>query len=878
MYQTIVVGCGSRGRDHIHAVQGVRQLQLAGVVDSDSTVLQRTMTEHRVAGWTLLEDAMTRTAPQVVVLATHAGARASLCKTAARFDCVKAIVLEKPMATSLEEAHELVTLCQDRKILLLVSHQLRFCPEFVAARKAIEQNQLGRVTHLRGNCYGNLLNQGPHIIDAVTWLVGGKKPLWVSSRATVDPYLLQRFTPARNPMREDSSHAAPGSMTHTIEFEGGVRADLETGLLYQRSESFVDDWLQKRITITGTEGMAECQAAGHFKLLTRNSPNWKFDTGDIANYQSATRLFYVELASSLQDGVPHRCVATDGLAGMEILTACAQSALDGRTVSWPLRARPDVLKELQEFSRAPQQRISESTIPDRPSRADSSGRCRICVISPVPDHRGHLLDCLDSWVHQKGIGADQYQIIFVADGKEPGLEEELRGRLRPQDRLLQLASDNETKLYDLAIRETECEWVLLTEPHCIAEPFCLQQLLKYLDDTGLDGACLRSIPGNDANRFARQEHRAYREGFQFWSLEGDWRKVILRGLAMRRKDYIEVGGFECEFGRFAEWALAAALHKHGTRLGYASGSAVIHYDNDNFGDLFPPVYDFARGECAYRDHHAQEYCDRYFGCPPEWQMRSGFDRKGAKDSFRLAWKYFWRKARRGQLRNLQSATALLGTMIRHVPTVLFGPRYQAGLAYAKMMFARSLVRLPTFSEERLYRRFQRLYLAMVHYARIDYLTSQSNPATVSNSAAAKPVSAINTYEPGTMCAGDLVGFHVAETWKGKGFRWSEPVAQIRLAEPPGDLEITLQTHAVREIARGAQPELYWNGRRIDKSRKSMGTDCIIVRVDRADCKAYGIQRLGIACHPLKRKEVSPNETRNLGLPVFQVRVKRLDAA
>ena len=107
----------------------------------------------------------------------------------------------------------------------------------------------------------------------------------------------------------------------------------------------------------------------------------------------------------------------------------------------------------------------------------------------------------------------------------------------------------------------------------LAEPECLEALLAHFAAHDQDGACCRSI-GISTNAIARMEERLFDEGFRTWSREGHWCKVIMRGFAVRRSVYLADGGFEHAYGRFAEFALAATMHRRGRRLGFATGAAV----------------------------------------------------------------------------------------------------------------------------------------------------------------------------------------------------------------------------------------------------------------------------------------------------------------
>jgi len=242
----------------------------------------------------------------------------------------------------------------------------------------------------------------------------------------------------------------------------------------------------------------------------------------------------------------------------------------------------------------------------------------ISVVFTLLDHNGHGVECAESWARAQDLSRGRYEVIVVGSGREPEVEETVRPLLADQDRLLRLDSTQELALHDHGARASRGRWLLFTEAHTVAEPGCLVSLLEYLDGhaSAYAGACIRSTDGGSINPIARCERRWYSEGFEEWSREGDWRKVTIRGFAIRREAYLEVGGFEHRFGCFAETAMAATLDHSGLRLGYAPAAAVKHYDATRVADLLTYIREYREGELAYRATHPPGYCERYFGAPP----------------------------------------------------------------------------------------------------------------------------------------------------------------------------------------------------------------------------------------------------------------------
>jgi predicted dehydrogenase len=760
------------------------------------------------------------------------------------------------MARNLAEAGRILALGEATGMRVVVGHQLRFCPEFVALKEAIEGGEIGRPTALSGWCYGNLLDQGPHLLDMACWLAGSRPALWVMSQQCADRAALERFAAGSAPRWEDAAHPAPPWMVHHIAFEGGLRATLETGPLYQRSAHFVDDWLQKRVRVLGADGMAEAQAAGYFRLR-RHGAGGRELAGTLAGYQGATRAFHEALRDAVLHGGPHRNDGRDALRAFELLVACAQSAADGSIATWPLDGGRDPLVELAAPRGSENGRVRRPQAAARDPEAGAAREPEFSVVVPLPDHRGHALDCLRSWTASQDYPGERYEVIVVGNGTEPEVEAEARALLRPGDRLLRLETPNELAMYHHGAQAARGRWLLFTEPHCEAEPECLAELARYLAATPCAGACLRSVPGHDGRR-ARLERRQFEEGFAAWSRPGDWRKVIMRGFVLRRDVYEDVGGFEHRFDRFAEWALAATLHSRGLVLGYAPGAAVKHFDTTSFAELFPSVVSFTQGECAYRAERPGPYCDDYFGAAAEWVDRRRHRRDVAREALRSAGRSlgrgWWRAGRPG----LRFAAAMARALLGHLPAAAFGPWPRVLRARLALRLARLRLAVARRQGEAEYRAYRALWDAMVTFARVDYLARHDRAGRAAGAPGLEIDVAAHSDDR-------LAGFHGRETFRGRDFRWTGPVATLWLDVPPGRYEVALDTGGL--LAPDRLVAVFWNRHAVPAAALERRDGRLSFRVPAEWC-APGEQVLGLTCAPLAGS--SPSERRSLGVPLFAV--------
>ena len=113
-------------------------------------------------------------------------------------DCLhhnKHVLIEKPMALTLEDADRIIQLAKEKDKKVCVAHQNRFIPAVQRLKRAVDEGRFGRLVHgtartlwARDDGYycqapwrgtkaldgGTLMNQCIHNIDLLQWMLGGE--------------------------------------------------------------------------------------------------------------------------------------------------------------------------------------------------------------------------------------------------------------------------------------------------------------------------------------------------------------------------------------------------------------------------------------------------------------------------------------------------------------------------------------------------------------------------------------------------------------------------------------------------------------------------------------------------------------------------------
>ena len=176
-----VVGLGIMGSHHVRVLRGLEGVQLAAVVDPDP--VRRAGAERAypgLAAYASIEEALQATALDFACVAVPA---ASLAPVA--HDALAAglhVLVEKPMATTVEAARALVADAHDRGLMLAVGFVERFNPAVVALKETLAEGMLGRVYQLharrlspfpdRDSMLGVALDLATHDIDVMRFILG----------------------------------------------------------------------------------------------------------------------------------------------------------------------------------------------------------------------------------------------------------------------------------------------------------------------------------------------------------------------------------------------------------------------------------------------------------------------------------------------------------------------------------------------------------------------------------------------------------------------------------------------------------------------------------------------------------------------------------
>lgn len=177
-----VVGAGAMGRHHARVYHELDDVTLVGVADPDEAgtdfVARRygtpTFAEHRAMLEAVRPDVVSVVVPTRLHLAVASDA----------LDAGAAVLVEKPIAATVEEARALIARAAAAGRTLMIGHVERFNPAILALKERLDAGALGRIFVLRARRTGPfparvrdvgvVVDLATHDLDIMRWLVGSE--------------------------------------------------------------------------------------------------------------------------------------------------------------------------------------------------------------------------------------------------------------------------------------------------------------------------------------------------------------------------------------------------------------------------------------------------------------------------------------------------------------------------------------------------------------------------------------------------------------------------------------------------------------------------------------------------------------------------------
>jgi predicted dehydrogenase len=322
-----LVGLGAMGRNHLRVLSDLDGAELAAVCDQDAAVVDAVSRKHSIPGYTSLLEMLDRERldAAVVVVPTRFHVDAGV----AALEHGLHVLVEKPIASNLEEGRRLIAAAASAHRIFSVGHIERFNPAVRELQRRVSAGEIGRIYQIQARRQGPfparirdvgvVVDLATHDLDVMHHLAGSD---------------VQRLY-AETEQRIHTDHE--DILNALLKFESGVLGVLQV------------NWLTptkiRELSVLGERGLFVCNYLTQELTLFKNAemaaasgrhPHAVIEGEAVTFPIAQAEPLRLELQSFMQAARGEHEVEVDGEAGLRALhlaLAVVTSATESRVVT-----------------------------------------------------------------------------------------------------------------------------------------------------------------------------------------------------------------------------------------------------------------------------------------------------------------------------------------------------------------------------------------------------------------------------------------------------------------------------------------------------------------------------------------------------------------
>ncbi|MFG6120966.1 Gfo/Idh/MocA family protein [Thalassobacillus sp. B23F22_16] len=307
---------------YANAINKHSDIELAGVFDEDAVRGRKAAEANQTTFYESYDDLLASDIDSVIVTSENVKHKEHVVAAA---EAKKNILCEKPIATTVEDAEEMVESCKKNDVFFQIAFPVRYNTPVKRAKELIETGKLGRILAVKGTNRGT--NPGGWFIDKE---MSGGGAVMDHTVHVVD--LLRWFmdTEVTDVYAEYDNLVSGGKIDDsgilTMTLENGVFATLDCS--WSRNDAY-PTWGDVTLEVIGTEGTLTVDAFDQKVNVysDKEGVNWDFWGDDMD--ESLIRDF----TESIKAGRKPSITGTDGLKALEVALSAYLSGEQKQTVT-----------------------------------------------------------------------------------------------------------------------------------------------------------------------------------------------------------------------------------------------------------------------------------------------------------------------------------------------------------------------------------------------------------------------------------------------------------------------------------------------------------------------------------------------------------------
>lgn len=354
-HTVLQLGLGNRGMVHFRSWMSFpERFEVVGICDMYEPLLNKVGDEYGIsARFTNAEEALAALRPEIFSFVTFPDVRIEMVRLAAKYG-VKGLVFEKPMASTLEEAKEILQIVKENNMKAVICHQHKYLESFQRVKAAIDSGELGTIYRITGETASHFTLNGTHYMDYVLWANSNVPVVSVAGHVHGRRLL-------------ESDHPSADYMMGEMVFANGVRGNLQCGTMTRAHSEYELDYdspkfphhfpeylEDDRLTVYGSTGYAWAECNGRWAIFSAATEG-KLVTGkgkDIFFSMDDAQVQYTkDFADWMDDeNFYHPCNIDQAYTGYEAAEAIISSALEHRRIDLPYEAPyPNNVERMKEL-------------------------------------------------------------------------------------------------------------------------------------------------------------------------------------------------------------------------------------------------------------------------------------------------------------------------------------------------------------------------------------------------------------------------------------------------------------------------------------------------------------------------------------------------
>ncbi len=331
-----VIGLGTFGKNHVAAYAEHPFAELVAVCDVKEELAKETADRYNVKWYVDYREMLEDPSIEAVSVATPDFLHKEPVLTCARKG--KHILCEKPLATTVEDAEEMVNVVEKAGVTLMVDFHNRWNPPFALTKESVEKGELGEPVHayirLNDTIYVPTKMLSWADKSSVLWFLGSHTvdlARWIFNSEAVEVYATCGMK-----VLEGRGIGTPDYYQYMIRFGNGATAMFENSWILPETLPTVVDFVAE---LTFTKGCVYIDPIQHGALK-----KFSEESGSYPNIIGGPLMIHGRRIGFVNESIAHfvDCIADDkkpiatgkdGLAVTKILCAVDESARKGKPVA-----------------------------------------------------------------------------------------------------------------------------------------------------------------------------------------------------------------------------------------------------------------------------------------------------------------------------------------------------------------------------------------------------------------------------------------------------------------------------------------------------------------------------------------------------------------